>query len=167
MFEILILLIFPGAMALAAASDLITMTISNWISIALVAGFALLSVWAGLGWLDIGLHLAVGLTALMVGFGCFAFGWIGGGDAKLFAASALWFGWPGVFEYAIIAAFLGGGLTMGLLFIQRVPIADVVGRHTWIGRLHSLENGVPYGLALAVAGLMVYPHSIWMTELLG
>jgi prepilin peptidase CpaA len=32
-------------------------------------------------------------------------------------------------------------------------------------RLHRVDAGVPYGIALAAAAIMVYPHTIWMKPL--
>ena len=43
------LLLFPALMAFAAASDLFTMTISNRVSLALVAGFLALALLGGMG----------------------------------------------------------------------------------------------------------------------
>ena len=90
--DLLILTIFPGAMALAAATDLFTMTVPNRLALALVACFFVVAPLAGLGWSDVGLHVALALAALAVTFVLFSFGWIGGGDAKLFAATCLWLG---------------------------------------------------------------------------
>jgi prepilin peptidase CpaA len=162
MFEFLVLSIFPGAMIYAAISDMITMTISNWISIVLVAGFAALALWAGMPMGEIGTHIAVGLVALIVSFTCFALGWIGGGDAKFFAATALWFGWPAIIPYLFYASVFGGILTVILLSLNRLPLPAGLGRHEWVARLHKLEKGVPYGLALAAGGLVAYPKSVWM-----
>ena len=77
--ELLIVTIFPGAMALAAATDLFTMTVPNRLALALAAGFFLVAPLVGYGWADIGLHVAVALAALLVTFILFSFGWIGGG----------------------------------------------------------------------------------------
>ena len=86
------LLLFPALMAFAAASDLFTMTISNRVSLALIAGFLVLALASGMGAYDFMMHVAAGATVLVVAFGCFAMGWVGGGDAKVAAAAALWFG---------------------------------------------------------------------------
>jgi prepilin peptidase CpaA len=51
------LLLFPALMAFAAASDLFTMTISNRVSLALLAGFLVLAVLTGMGLHDILLHV--------------------------------------------------------------------------------------------------------------
>ena len=39
-------------------------------------------------------------------------GWIGGGDAKIAAATALWFGFDQLFPYLAVASLLGGLLTL-------------------------------------------------------
>ena len=88
--EVVRLLLFPALMAFAAASDLLNMTISNRISLALVAGFAVLAVVCGLSPQTIAAHAATGLLVLAIGFALFARGLVGGGDAKLAAAAALW-----------------------------------------------------------------------------
>ncbi len=77
---------------------------------------------AGLGWTDIGLHVALALAALGVTFVFFWFGWIGGGDAKLFAATCLWLGPAAMLTYSIYAALLGGGLTLLLLAWRGLPL---------------------------------------------
>jgi prepilin peptidase CpaA len=37
----------------------------------------------------------------------------------------------------------------------------------WLVRLHSPNEGMPYGIALAAAGLLAYPHSPFMAALGG
>ncbi|HZP09503.1 A24 family peptidase [Methyloceanibacter sp.] len=160
--DILLLTIFPGAMALSAASDLVTMTVPNKIALALLLGFFVLAPMVGMGWSEIGLHVALGAAALAAGFVMFSFGWIGGGDAKLFAATCLWLGPEAFLDYGLLAALLGGVLTLGLLFWRRLPLPMMLTSQGWLVRLHSPREGVPYGIALAVAGLLVYPHTPFM-----
>ena len=52
------LLLFPALMAFAASSDLITMTISNRVSLVLIAGFFVLAVMMGMPLAEIGMHVA-------------------------------------------------------------------------------------------------------------
>ena len=80
-------MLFPALMAFAAASDLFTMTISNRVSLALIAGFLALALLGGMGLHDMLLHIGAGAAVLVVAFACFAMGWVGGGDAKVAAAS--------------------------------------------------------------------------------
>jgi prepilin peptidase CpaA len=163
--DLLILTIFPGAMALAAATDLFTMTVPNRIALVLVGSFFVVAPLAGLGWTDIGLHVALALAALGVTFIFFWFGWIGGGDAKLFAATCLWLGPEAMLAYSAYAALLGGGLTLLLLAWRGLPLPVTLISHDWLARLHSPKEGVPYGIALAAAGLLVYPDTAFMAAL--
>src|SRR4051812_49596455 len=82
MADIALLTIFPALMAYAAASDLVTMTIPNRLSLALIAAFAAFALAAGLPWGAILTHVAAGALVLAVCFGLFAFRWIGGGGAQ-------------------------------------------------------------------------------------
>lgn len=167
MLELAILLIFPAMMAFAAASDLFTMTISNRVSIILTLAFLVLAVASGMAWATIGLHLAAGFLVLAIGFACFALGWIGGGDAKLAAATALWLGWAQLLEYAVYASLIGGVLTLALLSLRRAPLHPAfLLREGWYARITDEKTGIPYGIALAAAGLLLYPSSFWMTRAL-
>jgi prepilin peptidase CpaA len=160
--DVIRLLLFPALMAFAASSDLLTMTISNRLSLVLAASFFLLTIITGMSLTAIGMHLAAAALVLVVCFGFFSMGWIGGGDAKLAAATALWFGFDYLLDYLIYAALFGGVLTVLLLQFRRLPLPDMLARHAWILRLHNAGSGVPYGIALAAAALAVYPKTGWM-----
>ena len=161
-------MIFPLAMAYAASSDLLSMTISNKVSIVLVAGFLAIAPFVpGMDLSTFGLHLAAGAIVLTASFVMFGFGWIGGGDAKIAAAASMWLGLGLVAQYMVLTAVIGGGVTLAILMMrQRVSPALAV-RYTWLYRLHDPASGVPYGLALAAAALIVYPDSIWMNLVVG
>ena len=156
------LLLFPALMAFAASSDLLTMTISNRLSIALAAGFFLLALIIGIGIHAIGMHLAAAAAVLAVAFLFFSQGWIGGGDAKLAAATALWFGFDHLLDYLIYTSLFGGVLTLAILQFRKLPLPGVLSRQGWILRLHDSAGGIPYGIALAAAALTVYPKTGWM-----
>jgi prepilin peptidase CpaA len=163
MLELVVLLLFPLLMAYSAASDLLTMTIANWISLVLVGAFIVVALIAGMPVAELLTnHLACGLAVLVLTFTLFAFGWIGGGDAKLAAATAVWLGWQKIFEYSFEASAIGGALTLAILIWRRYEMPPVLMRRAWIARLHSATNGVPYGIALAVTGLVLYPETwVW------
>lgn len=158
----LILVVFPAAMAYAAASDMVSMTISNRLCLVLVAGFAICAGSVGLSWMQLGWHLAAGFLVLGVTFGFFAAGWIGGGDAKLAAVTALWFGFDQLLPYLFISAVAGGVLTLALLSLRSMPLPRPALGWSWAQRLHDKDEGVPYGIALAFAALVVLPETaIW------
>jgi prepilin peptidase CpaA len=156
------LLLFPALMAFAAASDLFTMTISNRVSLALVAGFLVLALLSGMGLYDILSHIGAAASVLAVAFACFAMGWIGGGDAKVAAGAALWFGFGHLLNYLIYASLFGGALTLLLLQFRQWPLPYALVGQTWLLRLHAKDSGIPYGIALAIGALMIYPETDWV-----
>ena len=161
------LLLFPALMAFAASSDLFTMTISNRLSLALAGAFFPLVLVTGMDLPTIGMHLAAAALVLVIAFGFFTQGWIGGGDAKLAAATVLWFGFEHLMDYMVYAALLGGVLTLILVQVRKLPLPQVLARQPWIQRLHEKNGGVPYGIALAAAAMLIYPHTVWMPGGLG
>jgi prepilin peptidase CpaA len=164
MLQAMTLLIFPALMIFAAFSDLFTMMISNIVSLILVVGFFALAALFGLSKEDIGMHAACGLVVLALTFFLFTRNWIGGGDAKLASATALWLGFEHIVDYSLYAALMGGALTVAILIVRRWPLPAFLRAREWIVRLHDRGNGVPYGIALALAGLLLYPETaVWVS----
>ena len=159
------LLLFPAMMAFAASSDLLTMTISNRVSLILAGSFFAVAIWSGMPLNEIGMHIGAGLAVLVVTFTFFARGWIGGGDAKLAAATALWLGFDQLLNYLTIASILGGVLTLLIMRFRLMPLPALLADHEWAKRLHRMDAGVPYGIALAIAALWVYSDTPFMKSL--
>jgi prepilin peptidase CpaA len=156
------LTLFPALMAFAASSDLITMTISNRVSIVLLAGFFALALMSGMAMTEVLSHVGAGALVLVVSFGFFARGWIGGGDAKLAAATAIWLGFGYLMNYLVYASLLGGALTFLLIEFRLVPLPGLLAGQFWAQRLHRQGGDIPYGIALAGAALLIYPDTPWM-----
>lgn len=162
MFEMssLLMLVLPALTIIAGLSDATSFKIPNWISAALVLAFVPAAIVVGASWSMIGLHLAIGVAALAVAVGMWALGWIGGGDAKLFAASVLWLGWPAVGPFLLVTAIAGGGLAVGLLNLRSnwvramVPVGP-----KWVERLREQGGDVPYGVAIAIGVLAAFPSA--------
>jgi len=172
MIEAAILFVFPFAMVFAAVSDFLSMTIRNRVSLCLAGAFLLIAPFTGMGWADIGLHVAAGMIVLAVGFGLFAIRAMGGGDAKLLAATAVWTGFgASLLYYAVLASMLGGVLTLLILFYRRSAIAVFAGQIECLRRLGDRSEGIPYGIALGLAGLLTFPQTelgLWaITRLAG
>ncbi len=165
LIEAISLTLFPAMMAFAASSDLFTMTIANRVSIILVAGFVLLAIMTGMSAADMLSHAGAAAIVLVASFTFFACGWIGGGDAKLAAATVLWLGFGHLFDYLVYASLLGGALTLLLIKFRTMPLPYLLAGREWAERLHRRDGGVPYGIALAAAALLVYPHTQWMTAI--
>ena len=168
MIEAAILVIFPFCMVHAALSDAVTMTIANRLSLLLAGSFIVLAPLTGMDWTVYGWHLAAGLAVLTVTFTIFAMGGMGGGDAKLLSATALWmgFGIP-LLQYLVYGAILGGFLTLAILAFRGSPVSWYAGRNMFLRHFADSSAGVPYGVALGVAGLMVFPNTalfMWVME---
>lgn len=158
-----VLLVFPALVILGGTRDLVSYRIPNWISLALAGGFAvaaLLGFAGGLAPRELGLDVAVGAAALVAGVVMFALGWIGGGDAKLFAAAALWIGTPGLAIYLAVTALTGGALALLLLSLRNPLVRPLVlAGPAWFLRLAEPGENVPYGVAIAIGALTAFPAS--------
>lgn len=161
------LFFFPLSMVFAASTDLMTMRISNKLVLLLAAGFVVLALAIGMPMQQFAMHFACAALVLTVAFILFALGWIGGGDAKLAAATTLWLGFGLTLPYLVYAGLAGGVLTLVILMLRRLPRTAFIARHAWLERLHNAKSGVPYGIALAAAGLLTYSNSAIYERLVG
>jgi prepilin peptidase CpaA len=158
MIEALIFVVFPFCMVFAAVSDMMSMTIANRVSLLLVATFALAAPMTGMEWSQFGLHFAAAFLVLAVTFGLFAIGAMGGGDAKLLAATALWMGFGiELLQYVVYGGVLGGLLTLMILRFRSSPIAVVTATNPLLRHFADRDAGIPYGVALGAAGLLMFP----------
>jgi prepilin peptidase CpaA len=159
------MLIFGYTMVYAALMDLTTMTIRNGLVLVLLAAYAALAPLGGFTPHEIGLSAAMAAGTLLVGFLFFARGWIGGGDAKLAAVTVLWFGADHTPAYLVYTALFGGAFTLLILRFRALALPVWLMNRPWVARLHAQGAGVPYGVAMAVAALVVFPETRWMTTL--
>ena len=159
MAELLVVVALPALLLTAGVWDLASFTIPNTLSALLAALFLVFALVAPLTPAVAGWHLAAGLLGLVLGFTLFSLGWIGGGDAKLFAAMALWLGFADLAAYAVAASLFGGALTLGLLLARQVPLPAMLSGQGWLTRLHDARSGIPYGVALAAGAFALLPHS--------
>jgi prepilin peptidase CpaA len=132
-----------GALLLSAGiQDVRTREIANWKNAAVAI---LAPVW----WLAIGLdpwpgmavQLAVGALVFALFVGAFAMGQMGGGDVKLVGALSLWLAPLHLLDMLLAMAVIGGALTLAMLVEHRLRRCDA-----------AIE--VPYGVAIAIAGLL-------------
>ena len=155
-----ILVVFPFCMAFAAVSDLLSMTIANRVALVLVGTFAVLAPMTGMEWSVYGMHFAAFALVLSVTFTMFALGGMGGGDAKLIAATAIWMGFgPVLFTYLLVSAGIGGLLTLAILAYRGSALQVYTGSNIFLRNLADPAKGVPYGIALGIGGLFVFPDT--------
>jgi len=158
MIETLATIAFLGAMATAAFTDLTRYEIPNWISLVVAAAFVVSAIGDSLDLQTIAWHVAMGVAVLVAGFALFALGVFGGGDAKLLAAAALWFGPAPLLKFLVYVALVGGLLGIVIICLRRMPLPPEWTEKRWVSRLYSPEQGMPYGIAIAIAaGLVCVP----------
>lgn len=156
---------FPLLVLRAGIGDLATMRIPNPLVVALLLGYGILAPLAGVAPGDMALSLVAGLVVFCLGLGAFACGWMGGGDVKLMAASALWLGLPHLPAFLMFTAVFGAVLTLALLIYRAgtLPYA-VAGRVSRVRSLWISETRVPYGVAIAAAALWVFASTQWVAS---
>jgi len=160
MLEAAIFVVFPFCMAFAAISDMLSMTIANRVSLLLGVTFLVVAPLTGMDWQLYGMHVLAGVTVLLITFSLFAFGGLGGGDAKLLATTALWMGFgPNLMQYLVYSAFFGGILTLMILSYRRSALSVFTGQNPFLRNFANKDEGVPYGIALGIGGLAVFPDT--------
>ncbi|MBO3758598.1 prepilin peptidase [Ciceribacter sp. L1K22] len=170
MIASIIFLVFPLCLVMAALTDLIEMKIPNRIPAILSLAFLSLAPFVDLNLQQFAFHLLAGIVVFAGCFALFALGAMGGGDAKLLTAAALWFGFNGsLVGFLATVAFLGGILTI-LLLIVRARANTVLALGLPIPSSIVLAKKVPYGIAIGAAGLISFPQSplaIWAIHAAG
>ncbi|MEI9996308.1 MAG: prepilin peptidase [Rhizomicrobium sp.] len=155
----LFIVVFSMLLASAAGWDIASFTIPNFLQLALIAAFALFVIAAGMAPGAIFYHLLAGFVGLAIGFTLFAFGYIGGGDAKLFACILLWMGFANLLDYTLVACVMGGALSLLIIGMRRLPLPRILISQAWIARLHDAKGGIPYGAALAAGVFAILPQT--------
>jgi prepilin peptidase CpaA len=143
---------FLGLVLFAAASDIGSMTIPNWVSIALALVFPLAALSAQMPWPQIGLHAGVGVLVFLAGFALFAMGVLGGGDVKVIAAVSVWTGVSALAPFAFWTTAAGGVLALTVL-LARKAAAPADTRPPFLNRLLDPARGIPYAVAIAVGAI--------------
>jgi len=110
--------------------------------------------------------MGAGAALLLVGIFLFSLGWLGGGDAKILAAAALWLGFDHLVMFLAYTAAFGGALAMAILAYRSMP-ASALPLPGWAERLHTKGEGMPYGIAIAAGALFVYPATNWYAAFTG
>ncbi len=154
-----ILLVFPLCLAFAAISDLLTMTIPNRVSLILIVSFCLLSPLSGLALPAVGMHALGAAIVFGICFALFALNTIGGGDAKLLSAAALWFGYdPALLSFLTYVGVIGGLVTLAILLI-RSQANTILAIGLPVPNSVLMAKKIPYGIAIAIGGFLAFPSS--------
>jgi prepilin peptidase CpaA len=159
MLHTVIFLVLPTCLILAALTDFLEMTIPNWISVTLIVVFLAIAPFCELSLIEFGWHLAAALLVFLACFTLFALNVMGGGDAKLLTAAALWFGFTqSLFEFLVLTGYLGGMLTIAVL-LMRANWDKFATVGLALPATLMVAKKIPYAIAIGAAGLMAYPSS--------
>jgi prepilin peptidase CpaA len=156
MFELIAVAAFAGLLVYAAACDVASLTIPNWLSAALAGAFVLAALLLGAPLGEVALHLLFGVAVLAVGFFLFQANIIGGGDAKLLAAAATWTGVTAVGPLLFWTAIAGGLMALALLGARQF-VRQTETHPAFVNRLLTKQAGIPYGVAIMFGALMAVP----------
>ncbi|MDP3803273.1 MAG: prepilin peptidase [Phenylobacterium sp.] len=156
---LILLGVMPALVIVAGLKDLISMKIPNWISGLIVLAFFPAALVVGLDLATVATNIGLAVLALLVGAGMFALRWIGGGDAKLMAATCLWLGLAGSGMFLLWTGVMGGLFCLVLIFARVYSRPYLLGAPGWIVQLMEPKGDIPYGVAIAAGALMAYPAS--------
>jgi prepilin peptidase CpaA len=149
-----------GVLIAAAISDVISLRIPNYLSIALVALFAAYAVMA-LPLADVLWHMLAGSVVLGVGIALFAFGLVGGGDIKLLAAVTLFVGWSLLLPLLFVIAMIGGVLAVLIVTLRVRGIMRLLTAMGLRGAIFESERAyVPYAVAIVAGWFIVGPFHL-------
>jgi prepilin peptidase CpaA len=166
MTDLLLMTLFPTLVIAAAIGDLLTMRIPNWLSGATALSVPPMAALAGMPLDVVQWHLLAGAVMLVVGFGLFARGYLGGGDAKLMAAAGLWIGWSSLLPFVLVTTLAGGALAILCKLWQLLRTEQEIRDFVWLRRALRAKLELPYGIAIAVGAVWVYSGTWWMEGLI-
>ena len=133
-------------LTLAAVEDGWRLRVSNLIVVGVAASGVAAIVLTHAGW-DAWQPILLAVAILAVCTPMFGAGWMGGGDVKLLAASALWFTLSGGWRMLVMVAIAGGVLTVLILLIRLLPWPEPAKQRVVMLRR---RGGIPYGVAIAM-----------------
>lgn len=157
MIMFVLLMAVAAVITVAAVYDAATLTIPNWISGVLVVLFPVVAICSGSEFTSVGLHLAIGFAALLAGMVLFAFNFIGGGDAKFFAAVSLFVGLPQLADYLLMVTLTGAAIALIIIGARQVALFGV--SMDWFLKFTRGGSVIPYGIAIAAGALVVLPQT--------
>ena len=159
MVPYLLLSIFPAALIVAAANDIYEFKIPNWISILLIVAYPAAGLAVGASPQTMIEGFLIGAGALALGFGLYAGRVIGGGDAKLVAATAPWLGAGALGPFLFLTAVTGLGLAIVMMMFRKMPVLPIYAHAPWLIELHQRKKDLPYGVAIASGGLLSFSQT--------
>jgi len=168
MVEAAIFVILPLCLAMAAFSDILTMKIPNRVSVVLALSFFVVAPFSGMDLVTFGWSLAAAIVVFAGCFALFAFNVMGGGDAKILSAAALWYGFNiDLVAFLTLTGVFGGGLALLILFVRANQNILLVTPLPIPMHFFKDRAGIPYGVAIGAAAFATFPDSQIFVQALG
>ncbi len=155
--------LFALLMIVAATGDVLSRRISNRLVLLIALGFLPVAWTHGMGFSALLIHAAAGLVVLLAGFALFSVRVLGGGDAKLLGAAAIWFGLAGLPQFLVMTVLAGGILGLAMLAWSVAAFHSEVKRPGLFRFLPLKRPSVPYGYAIAAGAILALPGS-WLAS---
>ena len=150
-------IIFFGGMLHASITDLRHRRIANWTVIALLIAWFPVALIAGLSGEAMLGSVSASVLVFVLGFVCFCFGLVGGGDVKLAAIAVLWLGAPMAPAFLMLSAIFGA--LIALVFVGIARLKRRGGKDVQTDALM-----LPYGPGLASAAVVLFGQSQWFMQ---
>ena len=158
----------PILLIIAAAGDVVSLRIPNWLTIVTAMLFFPMAFLTGMPLSEFGTHILAGVILFGAGFVFFQFGLFGGGDAKLMAAAGLWFGTSQTLPFLLATALAGGALAFVVGIWSMLLLSwEIHGSGQGLGnfgkKIREMKHNVPYGLEFAIGGIWAFRETWWVT----
>ena len=151
------LVTFPVLAAYSVSTELLTPRGAGRAAMFVVCAFVFVALATGASWEHVAANVSCGLVVLMITFMVFCVGWMTSGDAKLVSATVVWLGWDHLAVFALAALVLALVISFALERWRASPLSPALASRDWVARLHAPGGQIPYGVAAAVAGVLLYP----------
>ena len=164
------LYILPTLLIAAALGDVMSLRIPNWLTLLTAGLFFPTALLMQMPVAEFESHLLAGVLLFIIGYLLFSFGIFGGGDGKLMAATGLWFGVGKIIPFLFYTAFAGGVLAIVVIAWSLIMMSwEIEGEAAPLAgfakKLRTMAPSVPYGVALAIGGILVFKDTWWMNGL--
>jgi prepilin peptidase CpaA len=150
-------LFFPLCLVIAMVTDFRRFEIPNLVCLALALSFLPVAYLADFSLPQIGWRLGIGALMFLVGLALFSMRLFGGGDGKLLAAASIWTGHEALPGFLFYVAIFGGLLAITVVLLRKTRLAETIPESSIWAKFLNRENGIPYGVAIGCAGLMIFP----------
>lgn len=148
-------MVYVGCICHAMWTDAARMKISNWVSITLFGSFAAFAI-IHFQINTIVMHISVASAVFLVGFVCYVFHGMGGGDVKFLTTTSVWMGPGKVLQFLFDVAILGGLLALVALLVHHVIAPRLCNPKSQLVRTimqRSRSGRIPYGIPIGCAAL--------------